>query len=184
MPLTSSVPIVLDTSAALVLFATGHIREIAGALPMPVFAVQETISEARYLRVDDSSGRVSRNEEIDWSSVLADGTIHVLQRTDPQEFSDFVRFAMDVDDGEAAAAASALQRGYRLAIDDFKARRVFVTEIDLIWSLDLVHYWCALANHPADGIGVVLGRIRRKASYQPHRAHPLVHWWQAHYPNE
>lgn len=184
MPLTTTVPIVLDASAALVLFASGHIREIVRALPMPAFVVQETISEVRFLRTDDVSGRVSKKEEIDWTSVLADGTIQVVQRTDPREFADFVRFAMDVDDGEAAAAASALHRGYPLAIDDLKARRVFAAEIDLIWSLDLIHHWYELTRQSAEVIGVILGQIRRKARYQPHLTHPLIHWWQAHYPNE
>jgi predicted nucleic acid-binding protein len=179
-----NVPIVLDASATLVLFASGHLRDVVRSLPVPVFVVQETIDECRYLRSVEAAGRLSKTEEIRWPTVLSDSTLRVLERTHAQEFADFVRFAAAVDEGEAAAAAAALHRGYSLAIDDLKARRVFATELHLIWSLDLLRHWCDSAKIDAQEISAILGDIRRKATYLPHRAHPALSWWQQYFTPE
>src|SRR4051812_14228182 len=99
-------PIVLDASAALVLFASERIQDIVRAQPVSVFVVQETITEVRFLRGAKSSSPSTEKEEIDWSELLTSGLISILERTDAQEFAEFVRLAQSVDDGEAAAAAA------------------------------------------------------------------------------
>jgi len=176
--------LVLDASAALVLFASGRMHEILRAQSASVWVVQETVDEVRFLRGSKTSKSPSEHEQIDWSSVLSPGLMGLLERTDPQEFARFVHLAQMVDEGEAAAAAAAMHRGYDLVVDDLKARRVFAGGVPLIWSLELVHHWCTSAGIPGDEVGAILANIRQKARYQPHVAHPLLNWWQRHYASE
>jgi hypothetical protein len=95
-----------------------------------------------------------------------------------------VHLAQLVDEGEAAAAAAAIHRGYDLVVDDLKARRVFAGSVPLIWSLDIIHQWCASASIPGDEVGAILASIRLRARYLPHASHPLLNWWQRYYPSE
>ena len=49
MTLSSTSPIVLDASVSLVLFATGQIRAVIQALPVPWLTLfRETIAECRF----------------------------------------------------------------------------------------------------------------------------------------
>jgi predicted nucleic acid-binding protein len=155
---------VLDASAAIVLWATGRIREVVDALPAPVFVVRETVDEVRYLRNPAISAKSGSKEPVDWQPLLSDGLIGMLERTHPQEFAEFVRLAQLVDEGEAAAAAAALHRGFDLVIDDLKARRVLAGSVRLIWSLDILHQWCHGAKVPPGEIRTMLTNIRQRAT--------------------
>lgn len=173
-------PLVLDASAAIVLFASGHIRDIVRSLPSSVFVVQETIEEVRYLRNPSMSEKPAGREPVDWQSVLDDGLTSVLQRTAAEEFAAFVRLAQLVDEGEAAAAAAAMHRGYDLVIDDPKARRVLQGTTNLLWSLDILHQWCHAAKLASVEISAILADVRQ-GNVPPPRAHPQPNWWQQHF---
>jgi predicted nucleic acid-binding protein len=176
--------VVLDASAAIVLFASGQIAKIIRIWPAPVFVVRETMDEVQYLRNPATVAKSGDREPVDWQPLLTDGLVRVLERTHPQEFAEFVRLAQLVDEGEAAAAAAALHRGYDLVVDDRKARRVFADDLRLIWSLDLLHHLCSVGGVPATEISEMLLSIRRKATYLPHKTHPRFDWWCKFFPLE
>ncbi len=174
------IPVVLDASAAIVLFASGHCREIADAWPGSVHVLPEVVAEVEFLRNPFATTRSELRDPIDWTPVLTSGVIDVLTRTDPAAIVDFLRFALVIDDGEAAAGAAALHRRFTLVLDDRKARRVLAPEMPLRWSLDLVHHWCTATNRPGPDVATVLQAIRQRARYQPHESHPLMAWWERH----
>lgn len=174
---TTETPVVLDASAAIVLFATERCLEIVDAWPGAVFVAPEVVAEAAYLRHPTATDPSDARVPIDWAPILATNAITILTRTDPAEFATFVRLALLVDDGEAAAGAAAIQRGLMLVLDDRKARRMLTPEIPVLWSLDLVLHWCRTRLLPAPDVATVLERIRRRARYQPHDGHPHWAWW-------
>ncbi len=59
----------LDASAAIVLFASGHCREIVEAWPGSGYVVQEVVAEAGFLRDPDLT-RPDQRVPIDWAPII------------------------------------------------------------------------------------------------------------------
>jgi predicted nucleic acid-binding protein len=87
-----------------------------------------------------------------------------------------VRFAADVDDGEAEALAVAKERALPLLSDDLGAARVASRyAIPLKTTLDLIYVWANGA--PAPDVSRALRSLRARANYAPPRSHPLRAWY-------
>src|SRR5947209_14313438 len=93
---------------------------------------------------------------------------------------DFVRFALELDDGEASVCALAIaHRGY-LATDDRKALRVFRREVPqalLVQTPELLYEWARLSKAADAEIRRVLIAVRRQARFYPRRDAPRSDWW-------
>lgn len=173
----------LDASAAIVLFASGHIKDILAAWPDKVGIVEQTLAEVLFLRDRLVPDRQSAAERISFDPLLKSGLISVLSLQSPAEYSSFLRFARSLDDGEAAAAAMAFEHGFDLVIDDRKAHTVLRDQITMRWSLEMVWHWSRVNSAQEEATTATLINIRRRASYLPHRTHPLRAWWDAHVPD-
>jgi predicted nucleic acid-binding protein len=90
------------------------------------------------------------------------------------------RFGARLADGEAEAAALAAVRGYILATDDRKARRVATercSTLRLTGTLELLREWQSTAGIVDAVIASALRRIAERATYRPRRTDPLWSWW-------
>src|SRR5687767_537120 len=112
--------VILDACCNLCLSATGRADEILRELPYSVVTGTRARRESLHLEVPGSDER----EVVDLQPLLDGGVLRELQLVDEAELGLFVQFAARLNDGEAEAAALAVQHGYLFATDDRKARRV------------------------------------------------------------
>ena len=113
MAKSSESPLVLLDACCLInLLAAGRIVEVLRLLPFR-FATSHLIAEKEVLAFSREDRQA--NEEYE--------DLELLELSTEEEMGDFVRFAMEIDDGEASVCALAIAHGGRLATDDRKALR-------------------------------------------------------------
>lgn len=178
---TERLLILLDACCLINLFATEHIEEILTELPYRFAtsrfaATKEVLSLARPTEAD---GPLER--EIIESYRLEDlENLSLLDITSPEEMADFVRFAMDLDDGEASICALAVSHKGRVATDDGKAIRLLrreAPEVVIVQTPILLYEWAHLCKVPEITIREVLRSVRYRARYYPPRDAPHFEWW-------
>jgi predicted nucleic acid-binding protein len=170
--------VILDACCILTLYATGHMDEILRDLPYAVRIGAGARNEAQWLRVPGEEER----ERIELQPLIDSELLTQERLSGPQEEALFVELGTQLADGEAEAAALAANRGYALATDDRKARRVIgerCRTVALTGTLELLHEW-QLGAHIGDAaLAVALRRIRDRATYLPRETDPLWEWWEA-----
>jgi predicted nucleic acid-binding protein len=168
--------VILDACCTLNLAATGQIAEILERLPYRFCIGRRARGEAQWLRIPGEEER----EQVDLEPLLQLSLLVIEELHDPAEEALFVQFSEQLADGEAEAAALAIRRGYILATDDRKARRVVTAgghPVQLISTLELVREWQDEAGVPEEDMANLLRRIAERARYRPRRNHPLWDWW-------
>ncbi len=173
----------LDASCLINLYASGRLREIA-LTASHWFGVSDYVLEVEALYVWPSalSDQDQARAPISLSSLTDEGVIRVLSLAGPDEEATFVNLARYIDDGEAVTGSIAIHRGYVVATDDRKARRVLaeqVPPIGLIGTLELMKAWVDHAKITAAEAREALKAIQADASYVPSRRHPLFAWWKS-----
>ena len=135
-------------------FVSGHVRR-----------------EALWIRcVDHDSPPHLAPQKIDLSEAIDAGHITVCELKGQGELDSFVHFAQQLDDGEASALALARSRGWAVATDDKKARRIAGEEgIRVISTSELIRSWVESQGMNASQIGERLRRIHRFGRFRPRR---------------
>lgn len=175
--------ILLDASCLLNLYATGHLRDIAIALPNQ-FWVADYVAEREALfvwRRNRTDGKEVQ-ESADLSSLTEEGLIQLMRLEKPAEEASFVALAAELDDGEALTGALAFHRGCAVATDDRKARRVLgqlSPPVELVSTLDILKWWAEESRIPGDELSAALAETQSSASYIPGVRHPLYEWWRS-----
>ncbi len=170
---------IVDSCCLINLYATGntlHILEVyRGELYVPQVVRDETLT-IRKPSDEDVTKLVT--EAIDLREALDAGLLQECCLNNELEVGSFVRFASELDDGEAVCLAIAKSRGWAVATDDRKAIRV-ATEVEVatITTAELVRRWVDVAKPCEDQIGQVLRRIEQFARFRPRKASPLSQWW-------
>jgi predicted nucleic acid-binding protein len=177
----SSKLLFLDACCLINLLATGRLEEILNTLPFRfvtsrLIATKEVLAIARDT---DEEGVIER--EIIPPKALEDLEILTLMdlSTD-QELDDFVRFAAELDDGEASVCALALAHGGGVATDDRKALSVLRREAPQVLTIqtpDLLHDWALRSKSPATEVARVLRSIERSARFRPRHGASRFEWW-------
>jgi predicted nucleic acid-binding protein len=106
--------------------------------------------------------------------------VHVFELS-AAELDLFVELAANIDDGEAATLAAAKIRGWRLATDDRKARRV-ANEVGLARPATtsmLVESWSRTTAATPDRMRDVLSRIEQQARFRPPPDDAHYSWWRS-----
>jgi len=172
---------ILDACCLINLFASGEKTSILQACGE--FCVSEQVaSEAlRIGGIDDEDPSRLVPREIDLEAVIRSGLIKACRLEGPAEVEAFVRFAMELGDGEASCLAIAKSRGWTPATDDRKARRIASENgIALTSTPELIQEWFqATGAEEATLIGL-LQNIERFARFRPRRPDPLHAWWMRH----
>ena len=93
-----------------------------------------------------------------------------------------MNLASMVDDGEAMTAAIAVHRGFAVATDDRKARRVLVEHapfVPLVSTLKLLRQWAEESSVAQSDLQPAMVTMRSGANYVPGERDPHYEWWQS-----
>lgn len=162
----SSDPVVLLDACCLInLLATGRLEEILAALPYR-FA---------------TSRRVALQEVLSSPARGLEG-LTLLDFASAEEAADFVRFSVELDEGEASICALAVQRKAIVATDDRKALRALSREIPHVPTLqtpELLYEWTRAAKPRHADILDALRAVQARARFFPRRDAPRFEWWDS-----
>ncbi|MDA1231246.1 MAG: hypothetical protein O2856_10775 [Planctomycetota bacterium] len=169
---------IIDTCCLLNFFASGEERAILQYLG-GVFVPEQVQGEALWIReYDHESPQQLIPKQIDLTECINEGAIAICRLGQEQEFELFVQFAQHLDDGEASVLAIAKVRGWIVATDDRKARRIAAEhEISTTSTSEIVQSWTISEAKSSEQIGQLLRNIQRFGRFLPHRSDSLYGWW-------
>jgi predicted nucleic acid-binding protein len=169
---------ILDACVLINLLASDEIEEILHAAARDTLICSAVASESIYLRTEDPN---TPREYIDLIPLISSGLITVCYVEGDQEEALYVECARALDDGEAMSLAIALSRGYVLATDERKAKRLFLeaaTDPQCLTSTsELLRLWAEAERIQAARINTALLQIERRARYQPPATDVNYRWW-------
>lgn len=170
-----------DSCTLLNLVATGRETEILNALPCPSCVVRDVREqEVLYIRSlpedDPARGLVA----VDLSALIVSSALLEEELTSEEQVT-FVKFATQMDDGEARTLSLARHRRLWVMTDDRVSLRVAREEgIMSLTTPEWIKLWADNALPSAERVADALRRIEMCASYAPRRSHPLRGWWDGH----
>ncbi len=184
-PITGSL-VVLDACCVINLYATDRIEEILTHLPYS-FAIPALVADEEILQIrepEDADG-ASERKTISPRRLQESELVEILEISTRTEQADFARFALDLDDGEAAACALAVAYEGSVATDDRKALRVLEKavlqktglRVPTIQTPELLFEWAQLADTPPAKIRDVLHAVKVRGRFYPRRKSPHFLWW-------
>ena len=171
--------ILLDTCVLINLLASDQIQSILHSAHTQVVICTAVQAESLYLRSEDTEQ--PSIERVDLRPLIQSGTLGVCSLENEDEETLYVDFASQLDDGEAMSLALALVRGFSLATDERKAKRLFLEAAKppqhLISTADLMKSWSKEQKVSAPKLKETLLRIRRRARFTPSFNDPGYQWW-------
>jgi predicted nucleic acid-binding protein len=169
---------IIDACCLINLYATGtedSILQVHGGFWIPAQVKNEAL---RIRRFDEEDPTRLVPQDIDLGDAISAGLIQTCQLEGQDELDAFVRFAMELDDGEASCLAIAMSRGWTVATDDRKARRIASENgIALISTSELIQRWVDATSRSQATVAEVLKNIELFAKFRPRRSDPLHGWW-------
>ncbi len=173
---------ILDTCALLNLYATGRFDEMARSRSGSFAIADKVKGEAICIRKGGAGPDALDKIAVDLQPFIVSAVLCVLRLESSAEMNLFLHFAgvLDLDDGEAATCAIAVERGGTVITDERKTTRILhqhFPTLTCISSLDVVKDWADKCAVPQGVLKSVLLDIRTKATYFPHSTHPLYLWW-------
>lgn len=170
-------PVALDACVLLNLVASGRpIAEFAAAADVRFVVVRQAEREVGWLDPEDPE---DPREAIDLEPSVQRGEVQRVVLADV-ELPRFVALARALDDGEAATLAIAEARGFAVATDDRKARRILTTldpQPAVTSTAAIVRAWAS--NRGDAEVRECLRLIQRRASFLPPKNDPDGDWWRA-----
>jgi hypothetical protein len=178
--------VVLDACCLINLFASGSAEEILRALPYR-WAVARYILEEEILEIEEPSiadaARVPLRPLL--THLLQSEALQALDIASPEEETELVRFAAELDDGEAHTCALAITRQGRVATDDRKAIRVLRSAWadrghdgePVLRTSDLLFSWADARQIARRDLIRAVRSIARRASYFPPKSDPHCERW-------
>ncbi|HEX9943158.1 MAG TPA: hypothetical protein VGG03_14150 [Thermoanaerobaculia bacterium] len=180
--LTEGSLLLLDACCLINLFATGRIEEILQRLPYE-FATSSLVATKEVLTLVRSAGPPPLERELIPRSELENlESLAILDIATEEEMTQFVRFAADLDDGEASVCALAVVRGGAVVTDDRKALSLLSRAAPLIATTqtpEILWEWACLSQAPEDEIRELLRAVQERARFRPRRDAPRYNWWNS-----
>lgn len=172
--------LLLDACVTINVVAAGiDLAELSNASEIRLVMTSVAAAEALWLAPLEPDGD---REIIDVDGLVDSGTLALVELLD-DELNQFVSFAREIDDGEAATFAVAANRGLRVATDDRRAQRLAATidpPIPIVGTTQLLRSWVDASGVPPDRVAEVVRLVERRASYVPRRDDAHFAWWVAH----
>lgn len=169
---------ILDACVLINLLAGGEIEGVLGAAARQSLICSAVETESIYLRTDDPHAPL---ELIHLDPFIKSGLLAVCNVEGDEEAQLYIDYASKLDDGEAMSVAIALSRGYILATDERKARRLFLEAAGdqqrLTSTPELMRRWVEAERIPAPRLKESLLRIEARARYQPPASDANYQWW-------
>jgi len=151
------------------------VQGIGGPLHVPEAVARESLYVCR---PDEENEQKIVKEGIDLAPAIDAGLVQLCDVRTAQESALFLRFAVDLDDGEAACLAIAQARGWTVATDDRKAQRLAgESGMAVVTTPELMKRWADAESIGDVETGKVLQRIRSFARFVPRRDSVLSEWW-------
>lgn len=148
------------------------------SLDVDCFVCSAVVEETLYIRRDDPTQPRQAVSIEEW---LPSGAVKIVNPDSPLEEEFYVQFTADLDDGEAMSLAICRSRGYALATDDRKARRVAgqlaLPSVQLRSTSQIVHHWAIRAGAAPRDLRRILSVIELRARFIPPHDDPLREWW-------
>ncbi|MBI3467977.1 MAG: hypothetical protein HY000_33640 [Planctomycetes bacterium] len=169
---------VVDACCVINLYAAGDLANICPALGLTLHIPTKVREEALFLRRIQESEVVL--EPIDLTPAVEAGLLHICT-LEASELALSVQLAVELDDGEATALAIAKSRGWIVATDDRKARRIADgLGVTALTTPELMKRWADNAAATSTEIAAALRRVRDLASFVPRKGSPVYPWWTKH----
>jgi predicted nucleic acid-binding protein len=169
---------ILDACVLINLLASGEVEGILRAVARDTLICTAVEGESIYLRTEDPKAPL---EPIELGPLIDSGLLTVCHIEGAQEAEFYVDYASELDDGEAMSLAIAISRGFTLATDERKARRLFTEAAPdtqrLTTTSELLRRWAETETLPPDRLKIALLNIERRARYQPPPTDPNYQWW-------
>lgn len=177
--------LLLDACCLINLLATGRIEEILSTLPYR-FATSRLVATTEILTIvrDVEPDAPLEREVIFPAQLEAMEDLTLLDLVTDEEIADFVRFAVELDDGEASVCASAIAHQGAVATDDRKALRVLgrvAPRVPTVQTPELFYTWARVSRANEREIGEVLRAVRNRGQFHPRRDAPCFEWWDSHF---
>lgn len=153
--------------------------ELANASAVRFVMTSVAAAEALWLAPLELGGD---REIVDVGGLVSSGAMALFDLLD-DELNQFVSFAREIDDGEAATFAVATIRGLTVATDDRRAQRLaaaVVPPISVVGTTHLLRTWVDANGVTPDRVAEVVRSVERRASYVPRRDDAHFAWWVAH----
>ncbi len=170
---------IVDACCTINLYATGNLLDLLPAMGFEWHIAAAVLHEAMYVRKPDPDDAAKLiPEPIDLKPALDGGLLRACDIAGEAETELFVRLAVELDDGEAMSLAIAKHRGWTLATDDRKARRLAgEIAVPVQTTAELVKAWADATKAPVADIATLLRKIQTFARFIPHKTMPLYQWW-------
>ncbi len=168
----------LDACCLINLFATDRAEEILRSLPYR-FAIARYVATEEVLTV----GSEGQDQHPRITSLIDQGNLEEFAVCTAEEHRELVRFALQLDDGEAHTCALAVVHGGRVATDDRKAIRVLSSVLEereeepCLRTSQLLFQWAEQEAVSVRELARLLAAITRRASFLPPRTDPNFQWW-------
>ena len=168
----------LDACVLINILASGRAQEILTNSEYE-FAVCTVVSkESIYLRAVDPTGPP---DAVDLNGLVQAKCLSVHGLQGNEEKALYVDYAADLDDGEAMSLALAFSRGFLVATDDRKARRIFLEDTGdaarLLSTTQIVKKWSEKTGLSAAEVRELLREISARGRFSPHSGDPEFSWW-------
>jgi predicted nucleic acid-binding protein len=135
-------------------------------------------NESIYLRATDLN---APPEEVKLDAYLESKRLTVFELSSDEEKELYVDYATQLDDGEAMSLALVYSRGFTMASDDRKARRLFTEEIGdlmrLLSTSQILKEWSEKDGTNAADLKQALTDVSRRGRFFPNSGNTHFEWW-------
>lgn len=168
---------IIDACCLLNFFASGEPKAILDHFG-GAYVSEHVQGEALWIReYDHESPQRLIPKQIDLTECITEGVLGICRLEQEQEFELFVQLAQQLDDGEASILAIAKSRGWIVATDDKKARRIAAErQISTVGTSEIIRAWTASEKTSDQHVGALLRNIQLFGRFQPPRSDPLYGW--------
>lgn len=168
---------IIDACCFINLYASGEMAHFFEASRWSWYVPRAVLRECLFIRVQSSEGADER-EAVQSQGHVDSGLIVPVDIESAKEAELYVRLAADLDDGEAMALAIAHYRGWVLATDDRKARRIARDwAVETVTTPELMREWQRVARLPASHVRTLLANIESRGRFTPAEDAPDYAWW-------
>ena len=169
---------ILDACVLINILASGRAQEILTGSEYNFGICTVVSKESVYLRAADPN---APPETVELDPFVNSNCLMVHGLSGNEEQRLYVDYAADLDDGEAMTLALAFSRGFAVATDDRKARRIFVEGTGdvnrLLSTPQILKRWSQRAGLTTGELKKLLLDVSRRGRFSPHSGDPDFSWW-------
>jgi hypothetical protein len=169
---------ILDACVLINILASGRAQEVLTGSEYKFGVCTVVSKESISLRAADPK---APPDTVELDPFVKSKCLMVYALTGDKEQRLYVDYAADLDDGEAMTLALAFSRGFTVATDDRKARRIFLEDAGdrtrLLSTPQILRSWSSRAGLTAVELKKLLLEVSRRGRFSPHSGDPEFTWW-------